>query len=43
VVVSIPQACFGDDAGTFTVEVVTETADGDVVDEVPTTLKVKQG
>jgi cytoskeletal protein RodZ len=43
VVIRIPQACFGDDAGTFTVEVVTETASGDVADEVPTTLKVKQG
>lgn len=43
VVVSVPQACFGDDAGTFTVDVMTETAAGDVADEVPTTLKVKQG
>ncbi|MFC4785787.1 hypothetical protein ACT8ZV_15010 [Nocardioides sp. MAHUQ-72] len=42
VVIRVPQSCFGDAAGTLTVEVVTETAGGDVADEAPT-LKVKQG
>jgi cytoskeletal protein RodZ len=42
VVIRVPQSCFGDAVGTLTVEVATETADGDVADEAPT-LKVKQG
>lgn len=42
--IRIPQACFGDDAGTMLVDVATATPSGDqVADVVPTTLRVKQG
>ena len=42
VVIRIPQACFGADAGTLVAAVTTETAAGDVADTTPT-LRVKQG
>ena len=32
--VAVPQSCFGDDAGTLTVEVTTVDGDGEVLDEV---------
>ncbi len=38
----IPQTCFGDDAGTMTVDVMTVTPEGDVADEIVRPLKVKQ-
>lgn len=42
--IRIPQACFGEDAGTLLVDVATVTPAGDeVVDEVPSTLRVRQG
>jgi hypothetical protein len=41
--IRIPQACLGDDAGTLLVDVVTATPAGEIADEVPVTLRVKQG
>ena len=41
--IRIPQSCFGDDAGTMTVDVATATPSGDVADEVPGDLTVPQG
>jgi hypothetical protein len=41
--IRIPQACFGDDAGTLLVDVATATPAGEIADEVPVTLRVKQG
>ena len=41
--IRIPQACFGDDAGTFTVAVTTVSPAGDVVDESSTDPTVDQG
>ena len=38
----IPQVCFGDDAGTMTVDVMTVTPDGAVADELAKPLKVKK-
>ena len=38
----IPQVCFGDDAGTMLVDVMSANVDGDVVDEVAKPLKVKK-
>lgn len=43
VTIRIPQACFGADAGTFTVAVVTETAGGAVADQTQADPTVDQG
>ncbi|GCD90102.1 hypothetical protein [Nocardioides sp. LS1] len=41
--VRVPQSCFGDDAGDFTVDVVTVTGAGDVSDETDDPIEVEQG
>jgi hypothetical protein len=43
VTIRIPQACFGTDAGTFTVSVETVKATGEVVDQTQTDPTVDQG
>lgn len=41
--IRIPQSCLGDDAGTLLVDVATENAAEDVVDEIARTLRVRKG
>ena len=42
VLIRIPQSCFGDDAGDFTVDVATENADAEVLDELAGEVTVDQ-
>jgi len=41
--VRVPQSCFGDDAGDFTVDVVTVTGADEVADELDAPIEVEQG
>lgn len=43
VILRVPQTCFGDDSGAFSVEVVTENQAGNVADELADPLEVEQG